>query len=149
MHESLTSTFAEEGLIFVRDNRLATNTANAALFYLTRAQSPALGLASLLWHTARSFEISAASFRLSTALPSSEEPDISLSTYLSLLQGSRDPVVENVCEVTKGRTLLAITQVSSGLKQLLILIFSKYKYFDVKIASSANVKFCVTIGPIH
>ena len=30
-----------------------------------------------------------------------------------------------------------------------ILIFSKYKYFHVKIASLANVKSCVTVGPIH
>ena len=57
----------------------------------------------------------------------------------------------NVCEVTEGRTLLAITQVSSasGLKKLYILIFSKYKYFHVKIASLANVQSCVTIGPIN
>ena len=55
-------------------------------------------------------------------------------------------VVGNVCEVTEGRTLLAITQVSSGLKKLYILIFSKYRYFHVKIASLANVQSCVTIG---
>jgi len=58
-------------------------------------------------------------------------------------------VVENVYEVTEGRTLLVITQVSSGLKKLHILIFNKYKYLHVKIASLANVKSCVTIGPIH
>ena len=52
----------------------------------------------------------------------------------------------NVCEVTEGRTLLVIIQVSSGLKKYHILI---YKYLHVKIASLANVKSCVTIGPIH
>ena len=55
----------------------------------------------------------------------------------------------NVCEVTKGRTLLVITQVSSGLKKFHILIFSKYKYLHVTIASLANVQSCVTTGPIH
>ena len=55
----------------------------------------------------------------------------------------------NVCEVTEGRTLLVITQVSSGLKKLHILIFSKCKCLHVKIASLVNVKSCVTIGPIH
>jgi len=29
-----------------------------------------------------------------------------------------------------------------------MLIFSKYKYLHVKIASLANVKSCVTMGPI-
>ena len=59
-------------------------------------------------------------------------------------------VVGNVCEVTKGRTLMVITQVSSGFKKKFhILIFSKYKYLHVKIASLANVQSCVTIGPIH
>ena len=29
-----------------------------------------------------------------------------------------------------------------------MLIFSKYKYLHVKIASLANVKSCVTVGPI-
>ena len=55
----------------------------------------------------------------------------------------------SVCEVTEGRTLLVITQVSSGLKKLYILIFSKYKYLHVKITSLANIQSCVTIGPIH
>ena len=55
----------------------------------------------------------------------------------------------NVCEVTEGRTLLVITQVSSGLKKFHILIFSKYKYLHVKIASLANIKFLVTIGLIY
>ena len=67
----------------------------------------------------------------------------------SLYKAQELHVVGNVCEVTKGRTLLVITQVSSGLKKLYILIFSKYKYLHVKIASLANVKSCVTIGPIH
>ena len=40
---------------------------------------------------------------------------------------------------------VVITQVISGLKKLHILIFSKYKY--LKIASLANVKSCVTVGP--
>jgi len=55
----------------------------------------------------------------------------------------------NICVVTNGRTLLVITQVSSGLKKSHILILSKYKYFHVKIASLANVKSYVTVGPIH
>ena len=50
--------------------------------------------------------------------------------------------------VTKVSTLLIITRVSSGLKKSQMLIFSKYKYLHVKIASSANVKSCVTVGPI-
>ena len=29
-----------------------------------------------------------------------------------------------------------------------MLIFSKYKYLHVKIASLANVKSCITVGPI-
>ena len=41
---------------------------------------------------------------------------------------------------------MVITQVSSGVKNLHILIFSKYKYIYVRIASLANVKSCVTIG---
>ena len=45
----------------------------------------------------------------------------------------------NVCVVTEGRTLVVITQVSSDLKKLHILIFSKYKYLHVKIAGLANV----------
>ena len=55
----------------------------------------------------------------------------------------------NVGVVTEGRTLLVITQVSSGLKKIAYVIFSKYKYLQVEIASLANVKSCVTIGPIH
>ena len=46
----------------------------------------------------------------------------------------------NICEVTKGRTLLVITQVSSGLKKFRILIFSEYKYLHVKIATLAKCK---------
>ena len=49
--------------------------------------------------------------------------------------------------VTEVSTFLVITQVSSGLKKSHILIFSKYKYLHVKIASLANVKSCVTVGP--
>ena len=55
----------------------------------------------------------------------------------------------NDCVVTEGRTLLIITQVSNALKKSHILIFSIYKYLHVKIASLANVKSCVTVGPIH
>ena len=45
---------------------------------------------------------------------------------------------------------MVITQVSSGFqKKQHILIFSKNKYLDVKIASLATVKSWVTIGPIH
>ena len=51
--------------------------------------------------------------------------------------------------VTEVSTFLVITQVSSALKKSHILIFSKYKYLHVKIASLANVKSCVTVGPIH
>ena len=54
----------------------------------------------------------------------------------------------NVCEVTERRTLLVITQVSSGLKILHTLIFSKYKYYHVEKASLANVHSYVTIAPI-
>ena len=55
----------------------------------------------------------------------------------------------NVHVVTEGNTLLVITQVSSGFKKLHILIFNKYKYLHVKVASLANAKSCVTIGSIH
>ena len=52
--------------------------------------------------------------------------------------------------VTKVSTFLVITQVSSGLEKLHILIFNKYNYYlHVKIAILANVKSCVTVGPIH
>jgi len=51
--------------------------------------------------------------------------------------------------VTEVSTFLAITQVSSGLKKSHIRIFSKYKYLHVRMASLANVKSCVTLGPIH
>ena len=54
----------------------------------------------------------------------------------------------NIFVVTKVSTLLLITRVSSGLKKLQMLIFSKYKYLHVKIISLANVKSCVTVGPI-
>ena len=54
--------------------------------------------------------------------------------------------------VTEVSTFLVITQVSSGLKKSHILIFSKYKYLHVKIASLAKVKNPVSpysVGPIH
>ena len=54
----------------------------------------------------------------------------------------------NIFVVTKVSTLLIITRVSSGLKKLQMLMFGKYKYLHVKIDSLANVKSCVTVGPI-
>ena len=55
----------------------------------------------------------------------------------------------NIFVVTEVSTLLIITRVSSGLKKLHnMLIFSKYEYLHVKMASLANVKSCVTVGPI-
>ena len=54
----------------------------------------------------------------------------------------------NIFVVTKVSTLLIITRVSSGFKKIADVIFSKYKYLHVKIASLANVKSCVTVGPI-
>ena len=55
----------------------------------------------------------------------------------------------NIFVVTKVSTLLIITRVSSGLKKKSqMFIFSKYKYLHVKIASLANVKSCITVGPI-
>ena len=53
-------------------------------------------------------------------------------TYLSVCtcKAQELQVVGNVCEVTEGRTLLVVTQVSSGLKKIHILC--KYKYFHVK-----------------
>ena len=54
----------------------------------------------------------------------------------------------NIFVVTKVSTLLIVTRVRSGLKKLHMLIFSKYKYLHVKIASLADVKSCVTVGPI-
>ena len=65
------------------------------------------------------------------------------------VQGSRAASGGKSSRLPKGRTALVITHVSSGLKKLHILMFSKYKYLHVKIASLANVKSCVTIGPIH
>ena len=49
----------------------------------------------------------------------------------------------NVCVVTDNSSLAVVK------KNLHILIFSKYKYLHVKIGSLANVKSCVTIGPVH
>ena len=56
--------------------------------------------------------------------------------------------MRNIFVVTKVSTLLIITRVSSGLKKSQMLIFSKYKYLHVKIDSLANVKSCITVGPI-
>ena len=53
----------------------------------------------------------------------------------------------NIFVVTKVSTLLIITRVSSSLKNSQMLIFSKYKYLHVKIASLANAKSCITVGP--
>ena len=64
------------------------------------------------------------------------------------VQGSRAASHGKHFVVTKVSTLLIITRVSSGLKKSQMLIFSKYKYLHVKIASLANVKSCVTVGPI-
>jgi len=65
------------------------------------------------------------------------------------IQRSRDVSQNEVGVVTEVSTFLDITQVSNGLKKLHILIFSKYKYLNVKIPSLANVKSCVTVGPIR
>ena len=46
----------------------------------------------------------------------------------------------------KVSTLFIITRVSSGLKK--IADVNLYKYLHVKIASLANVKSCITVGPI-
>ena len=54
----------------------------------------------------------------------------------------------NIFVVTEVSTPFIITRVSSGFKKSQMLNFSKYKYLHVKIASLANVKFCVTMGPI-
>ena len=48
--------------------------------------------------------------------------------------------------VNEGRTLLVIPQVSSGFKKIAYSHFSKY---EVKIASLATVKCCVTVGSIQ
>ena len=56
--------------------------------------------------------------------------------------------MENIFVVTKVSKILIIFRVSKGLKKSQMLIFSKYKYLHVKIASLANVKSCVTVGPI-
>ena len=49
--------------------------------------------------------------------------------------------------VTEVSRFLILTQVDSGLTN--ILIFHKFKYLHVKIASLATVKSCVTIGQIN
>ena len=64
---------------------------------------------------------------------------------LSLYKAQELQVMGNIFVVTKVSTLLIITQVSSGFH---MLFFGKYKYLHVKIASLANVKSCITVGPI-
>ena len=55
----------------------------------------------------------------------------------------------NIFVVTEVSTLLIITQVSSGLNKIAnVNLFSKYKYLHVQMASLANVKSCITMGPI-
>jgi len=44
--------------------------------------------------------------------------------------------------------LLVLRVVIHRLKKIAYVIFSKYKYLHVKRASLANVKSCVTMGPI-
>ena len=53
--------------------------------------------------------------------------------------------------VTEVSTFLVVTQVSSGLKKSHIFssLANISSYLDVKIASLANAKSCVTVGPIH
>ena len=48
-------------------------------------------------------------------------------------------VMGNIFVVTEVSTLLIITWVSSGLKKMAYVIFSKHKYLHVTIASLANV----------
>ena len=55
----------------------------------------------------------------------------------------------NIFVVTEVSTLLIkLGLASSGLNKSQMLIFCKYKYFHVKIASLAYVKSCITVGPI-
>ena len=55
----------------------------------------------------------------------------------------------NIFVVTEVSTLLIVTWVSSGLNKITnVNLFSKYKYYHVKMASLANVKSCITMGPI-
>ena len=58
----------------------------------------------------------------------------------SLYKAQELQVMGNIFVVTELSTLLIITRVSSGSKISQMLIFSKYKYLHVKIASLANVK---------
>ena len=51
--------------------------------------------------------------------------------------------------VTEVSPFLVKTQVSSGLKKRIFSSLAKYKYLHVKIASLANVKPCVNVGPIY
>ena len=54
----------------------------------------------------------------------------------------------NIFVVTEVSTLLIIIRVSGFKKKSQMLIFRKYKYLHVKIASLAKVKSFVTVGPI-
>ena len=66
---------------------------------------------------------------------------------LAFIQGSRAESCNDVCAVTEVSTI--IIQVSSTwLKKLHMPKFCKSKYLLVKIVSLANVKSCLTIGPI-
>ena len=68
---------------------------------------------------------------------------------LVFVQAQELQVMGNIFVVTEVSTLLIITPVRSGFKKKShMLIFSKYKHLHVKIASLANVKSCVTVGPI-
>ena len=75
---------------------------------------------------------------------------IGVYTLVSV-QGSKAVNHGKLFVVTKVSTLLIITQVTSVFffLEMHMFIFSKYKYLHVKIASLANVKSCVPVGPIH
>ena len=47
-----------------------------------------------------------------------------------------------------GVQVITASQVQSIGCRWQMLIFSKYKYLHVKIANLANVKSCITVGPI-
>ena len=60
--------------------------------------------------------------------------------YIPLYKAQELQVMGNGV-VTEGRTILVITQVSSGLKKLCMFIFRKYKCLQVEIASLASVDY--------
>ena len=66
---------------------------------------------------------------------------------LVFIQGSRAASRGKHFVVTKGRTLLVISQVSSGLKK--IACSDLQQYHQVKIARLVNVKPYVTVSPIQ